>query len=43
MINLANTALRGAWVVTYDSGAAATPWGKLVWNTEAGAAAPAGA
>ncbi|MFB3814353.1 MAG: dockerin type I domain-containing protein [Terriglobales bacterium] len=43
VINLANTAPRGAWVVTYDSGAAATPWGKLVWNTEAGAAVPAGA
>lgn len=43
VINIATTMPRGAWVVTYDSGASGTPWGTLNWNTEAEGSVPAGA
>ena len=43
VINIATTNPRGAWVVTYDSGANGTPWGTIVWNTEPQGSVPAGA
>ncbi len=43
VINIATTMPRGAWVVTYDSGTAGTPWGTIVWNSEPQGSVPAGA
>jgi uncharacterized repeat protein (TIGR01451 family) len=39
---LGSTSPQGTWTVTQDAGAAGTAWGKVVWNTEAQGAAPAG-
>lgn len=40
---LGSTSPQGTWAVVQDGGAAATTWGKIVWNTEPQGNVPSGA